>query len=465
MAEILVADDDEGIRGAFRQFLAREGHATTIVGSGQDALEKIGQVHPDLVILDVRMPGMSGLEALEQIRRVEPDAYVIVMTAFGTSQTTIEAMRLGAFDYLTKPLDLDDLRSVIERALEARRLSQAKRLAGAADAEPYAIVNLIGEDPKMQAVYKRIGVLAASDVPVLLLGEGGTGRRLVARTIHYNSLRKSRPFVLVDCAALSPDEQRAALSAISDPTPEPQPDADAAEANRGGTVLLHDVWALAPALQARVAQFLKDPASDQSRAPRPWRVLASTDRELSELVRQGTFHRELWDLLAVIKVELPPLRRRIDDVPELVQHFLRRFSEELQKEVVGVDDRVMETFLRHSWPGNVGELQRVVKRSCVLSRGGVVTTEEVPANLGEDQFPTRAEIDSVLADAVRTSLRERIVDSDAFEGRSRFHEIVELVEGTLAQAAVEATGGNQVKAAELLGLNRTTLRKKLKVER
>ena len=470
MADILVVDDDENICAAFQLFLTDEGHRPTIVSSGDEAIDKVQDIHPDLVIMDVRMPGTGGLEALERIKSLEPDTYVLIMTAYSSSQTSIDAMKLGAFDYLNKPLDLDDLRDVIRKALEDKALSQKDATQSAADWERYAIVNLIGKAPAMQDAYKTIGVLTTNSVPALLVGEQGTGRSLVAQTIHYNSPRKGEPIVSIDCRSLPEgaleDELfgREAGRQLGVGKTESK-----LEASNGGTVFLKEIGSMSAPLQARLARYLKGGLFDRDGLTSPirtdTRIIAATERDLGEDVRDGKFNRDLFDALRVITIHLPPLRQRLDDIPELVGHFLHRSAGELDKDIKGIDDRVTELFKAHSWPGNVSELENVIKRACIMVRGSVITLDEVGESLGEDNLPARGETDAALCQTVRANLHQRLIEGNASGNWSPFHDVVGVVEEALAREAVEVTGGNQVKAAEILGLNRTTLRKKLKVDK
>ena len=471
MAEIMIVDDDENICSAFKHFLTEDGHTPIIVSSGDQAIAKVRELHPDLVIMDIRMPGTDGLEALEQIRRFDTDTYIVIMTAFGTSQTSIEAMRLGAFDYLTKPFDLNELRAVIRRALEARTLSQGAESRQADKWEKYAIVNLVGKDPQMTEAYKIIGMLTTNDVPPLIVGERGTGKALVAQTIHYNSPRKGEPFVSLDCRSLPESALEAELFGRSESRQLGGPPSTQGklETAKGGTIFLGEISAMSLPLEARLARYLREGAFERSGELTPIksdvRIIAASERDLAEDVRDGRFNHELFDLLRVITIGLPPLRQRLDDIPELVDHFVKRYSGELSKTVKGVDDRVMQLFLGHPWPGNVGELENVVKRACVLVRGDVITVDEVGDSLAEGDFPVREETDASLRQAVRSALQQRLVEGKADPDWSPFHEVVGIVEEALAREAITVTNGNQVKAAEILGLNRTTLRKKLKVDK
>lgn len=444
MAEILVVDDDQSVASAFERFLEYEGHTYRIASNAEDAVRMIGERAPDLVVMDIRMPGVDGLQALLEIRSRFPDVYVVMMTAYGTSQTSIDAIRAGAFDYLTKPLDLDQLRSVIGKALAAREIRD-KTHSPSDEGASLPRVTLVGDTPAMHEVYKTIGRLATNDVPALILGERGTGRRLVVATIHDNSDRRDRAFLSLDCATMPEDVLESELFG-----------------HAAGTIHLAGVDALPPLLQARLARALgPERARGFSGGGIEARVLASTDQDLAQGVAAGTFNHALYDALAVITLRLPPLRERREDIPMLVRHSVQRFNDELNRTIKGVDEQLSRRLQEHPWPGNVGELESVIKRACIITRSDVLTMEDIGESLSNSRFPARKDVEGLLARSVRTTLQERLVEPSGNSPSSVFHNIVDLVEATLVKEALTITNGNQVKAAEILGVNRATLRKKM----
>lgn len=468
MATILIVDDDEGICTVFRRFLVTEGHVPHIVSSALDALRCVAELHPDLVIMDVCMPGLDGLEALESMRKIDPDLYVVMMTAYGTSQMSIEAVQLGAYDYLPKPLDLGAVKAVIDKALETRQLSLETPAESAEEWQKYALVNLIGDSAPMQEVYKLIGRLTTNDLPVLLVGERGTGKQLVAKTMHFNSRRKERPFVAIDCWAMPDDLLGAELFG--------RETGEAAAGGRerisgkfetaqGGTVFLDNIHAMSLPLQARLTRVLEEGTYERPGGGRSVkvdaRVLAATDSALTDAVRSGRFHAELYQHLRVLPLILPPLRERREDIPGLVTHFLQRYSREFDKTIKGMDSRVMQRFMEYAWPGNVGELQRVVERACVLARGDVITVHDLGESLQDHMLPDPERADTALSASVRATLHQRLRAEPP--SPTPFYDIIGQVEKSLVREALVATNGNQVKAAELLGLNRTTLRTKIRI--
>jgi DNA-binding NtrC family response regulator len=468
MATILIVDDDETICSAFKQFLIEQGHTPLIASNGRDALDIVATAHPSLVITDLRMPGPDGLHVLSEIRRLDPDIHVVVMTAYGTSRTSIEAVRLGAFDYLTKPLDLDVVQILIERAIETQALTRASRLRSAADADDYALINLVGQSPPMQEAYKRIGLLTTNDVPALIFGERGVGKHLVAKTIHFNSVRRSQPFVAVNCRTL--DAAALERELFGQELPRAAEGAGIVLGGKvdtacGGTLFLDGVEILTPPLQEKLLRLVVDRVFDRPGANRSVaadvRVLAATDGDLAEQVRRGDFDAALYDALRVVCIELPPLRKRREDIADLIAYFVRRHAAELQKTITGVDERVLRRLQDYGWPGNVGELENAIKRACVLVRGAVITGDVVHEG-GYDAVPRRAEAESALEMAVRRLLQQRTSDTTT-PPISTFYEIIGRVEAVLIREALAVTGGNQVRAAELLELNRTTLRNKMRL--
>lgn len=436
MAEILVVDDDQSIATAFERFLAHEGHGCTIASNSEEAIRLVGERDPDMVVMDIRMPGVDGLRTLQELRQRFPDVPVVMMTAYGTSQTSIDAIRAGAFEYLTKPLDLDELRTVIDHVVTA---NQSRRRASG-DTPAAAPVTLVGDAPAMQQVYKMVGRLSRLDVPALIVGDRGTGKELVAATIHENSARASQPFRTVDCASLAESAQAGEVFGAA-----------------AGTLHLKSVQSLPRPLQAALARLLDE---GRARPGTSLRVIASTEQDLGEHVDSGAFSRSLYEALAIILLPLPRLSEHRDDIPLLVRHFLQRLNEELGRTIRSVDDQVLTRFHEHGWPGNVGELESVMRRACIIARGDVITLADVEDSLSSARFPGRQEVESTLSRAVRTALQERLVEAAGRPGSSVYHDIVSLVEATLVKEGLTITNGNQVKAADLLGVNRATLRKK-----
>jgi DNA-binding NtrC family response regulator len=455
MADILIVDDDEEICAAFRQFLGEIGHTPHVASNALGALDLMEKHRPKLVIMDIRMPGMDGLEVLPRLREIAPDTPVVIMTAHGSSQTSIEAIRLGAFEYLTKPLDLDVVRPLIDRALDSQRLSRDADLRDEAldpeeeESTRRAAVTLVGSSPPMQAVYKRIGLLASNDAPVLVTGEKGVGKKRVARTIHFNSERKDDP--LIYAAARQHSEE-----ALEDKIFHKQrPDAQAR-----ATILLEDVDVLSANLQAKLLALLQDHSALGAKPLAGTRVIATTTKTLSDEVEEGRFSAELSEALQVLPLRLPPLQERLEDLPELISFFIRECNEEFATAIRGIDPDAEAELATQSWPGNIAQLQIVTKRACLLARGEVLTPHDLHEAQTEAANQPLTASSTSLKEAVREALAQQLDDSDAAD-RAPFHEIVAQVEAALIQEALQRTSSNQVQSAKLLALNRATLRKKI----
>lgn len=445
MADILVVDDDQSIASAFQQFLSYEGHACRLASNAEDAMRLIADRRPDLVMMDVRMPGMDGLQALQEVRARFPDVLVVIMTAYGTSQISIDAIRAGAFDYIMKPLDLDELRRVIAKALSAQEVRHHAAAPDQGRAPDQPLATLVGQTTAMLDVYKMIGRLATNDVPALVVGERGTGKQLAIAMVHDNSSRRDQPFTSIDCTQANAQAFETELFG-----------------QEPGTVHLERIEALPAPLQVRLAQSLRETREGRRRLGA--RILASTEHDLAVDAASGGFNRELYESLSVVVMRLPPLRDRRDDIPVLVRHFIQRFNGELGRTIKGVDERVAGMLREHPWPGNVGQLERVIKRASIVARSDVITVDDIGDSLKESRFPIRPDLESSLARAARASLQERLAHGDHSASGSVFHDIVEMVETTLVNEALAMTHNNQVKAADLLGVNRATLRKKMAVQ-
>ena len=434
MADILVVDDDASVASALRRFLDNEGHDSRIVNGVAEGLAAIDERRPDVVLMDIRMPGIDGMAGLDQIQSKHPGLCVVMMTGYGTSQTSIDAMRAGAFDYITKPPDLDELRRVISRALAS---SVAVDHRDEADAPTQA--SLVGETPAMVELYKMIGRLSKNDMPALFVGEPGTGKSLAIAMLHDSSARGHEPLIHVDCTLPTPALESMLFGETI------------------GTLHLNDVEALPLPLQTRLVRATSDADRLHSTERLRARVLASTSADLIAAVAAGTFRRDLYDIISLITIHLPPLRDRRDDLPLLIRHFIRTINAKLNRNIRGVDDQATKKLQEHAWPGNISELERVLTRAAILAGGDTITANDI-AFLTDSVFQVGTEGSSSLERSVRAALHERLVEAP--KDVSVFHHIVDAVETTLVKEALAITNGNQVKASELLGLNRATLRKK-----
>jgi nitrogen regulation protein NR(I) len=460
---ILIADDEDGLRWVLEKGLRQAGYQVTAVKDGEAALRE-AQAEPfDLIFLDVRMPGLDGLTLLGRIREARPDAQVVIMTAHGTMETAIQAMQRGAYDYLAKPFDIEEVLLLAERALTARRLAQEVSRLRTGLREVWEFGALVGRHPRMQEVYKAIGRVAASDVTVLLRGESGTGKELVARAIHHYSRRAGRPFVAVSGAAIPGTLLETELfgherGAFTDAR---ERKLGKLELAHGGTLYLDEVGDMPLDLQVKLLRVLQERTFERLGGQEPirvdLRVLAATNRDLQALMGEGRFRDDLYYRLNVVTLQLPPLRERREDIPLLAEHFLAKYAGDLGERALAPE--ALDRLVGYDWPGNVRELENVVQRAMVMARGGVVLPEHLPIAPVSPAAGVRA--DATLEEVIQKKLAE-CVRGLAGRPKANLHQLmVGLVEKPLLKAVLRETGGNQVKAAALLGINRNTLRKKL----
>jgi len=462
-ARILIADDEDGLRWVLERGLRQAGYEVTAVRDGDEALRAFSDAPFDLVFLDIRMPGTDGLTVLAKLRALAGDAHVIVMTAHGTMETAIQAMQRGAYDYLAKPFDLDEVLLLAERALAAGRLTQEVARLKTGLQEVWEFGALIGRHPRMQEVYKTIGRIAASDVTVLLRGESGTGKELVARAIHHYSRRAGRPFVAVSSAAIPGTLLESELfgherGAFTDAK---ERKLGKLELAHGGTLFLDEIGDMPPELQTKLLRALQERTIErvggQESLRIDVRVLAATNRDLETMMREGRFREDLFYRLNVVTVTLPPLRERRRDVPLLVEHLLAKYATELGER--GVAPEALDRLVGHDWPGNVRELENVVQRAMVMATSGVILPEHLP--IGPVSAAASVAIDATLEEIIERKLLECVRGLREHASANLYDLMVGLVEKPLLRAVLRETGGNQVRAAQILGINRNTLRKKL----
>jgi DNA-binding NtrC family response regulator len=442
-AVILVVDDDAAMRDYLREELEHEGFRVEVAGSGRAGVERVKQGGIDLVVSDVKMPDLDGLDLLREVREVSPAPYVITITAFGSIDTAIRAVKLGAFDYITKPFEIEQLVLVIEKALSEQSLrSEVARLREEV-ARSVRFENIIGRSRAMQEVFALIRRVAGSQASVLITGESGTGKELVARAIHAHSPRTNRPFVAVNCAAIPETLLESDLfgykrGAFTDAkTDKPGLFVEA----QGGTIFLDEIGELPLTLQPKLLRALQEREIRPLGATKSERVdvrlITATNRHLERRLKEGRFREDLFYRLNVIHIHLPPLRDRTEDVLPLAEHFLTRSAERGGKPLRGFKETAKKLLLAHGWPGNVRELENVVERAVALAEGDIVTPEDLPPGMRERKNQDR------LTSALMQGLT------------------LEELERQYIQRVLEAEGGNKTRAAQRLGLDRKTLYRKL----
>jgi DNA-binding NtrC family response regulator len=447
---ILVVDDEQLIRWSLAARLTDAGYRVLEAETGRQALE-LHREGVDLVLLDYRLPDADGLSILKQIKEADPDTLVILLTAFSSVETAVEAMKSGAYHYANKPFNVDEIALLVEKALETTRLRREVRALRATQAQPYAISRIVGQSPAMVAVRALIQKIAASPAStVLLTGESGTGKDLAAKVIHYASDRAARPFMNITCSAL-PDalleselfgHERGAFTGAD------RQKRGLLETADGGTVFLDEIGEMVPVLQAKLLRFLEEKSFKRVGGATDLkvdvRVVAATNRNLEEEVRQGRFRQDLYYRLNVLPVALPPLRQRPEDMPALISHYVDIFNTEFRKRIRGVAPQAMHRLQHYGWPGNVRELRNAIERAMLLAEGPELTLDDFPLGGGPG---------GRLGD--RVELPPNGIDLDDLER-------------SLVMQALERSGWNQTKAAALLGLNRDQIRyriDKFKLER
>jgi len=416
---VLVVDDEEIIRDSLSFVLSKEGYEVDSASNGREALEKVLENPHDIIITDIEMPEMKGMELLEKVSQMSPQTFVIIITAYGSIETAIQALRKGAYDYILKPLEFDELLLRLRRLMEFRRLALENQMLRQEISREYDFHNIVGQSPPMQKVFRTIEKVAQSDGTVLITGKSGTGKELVARAIHYNSARKQNRFVPVNCGAI-PDnlfeselfghKKGAFTDAVTDK------DGMFKIAN-GGTLFLDEVSETPLHLQVKLLRALETkeilPVGGTTPLKVDVRIIAATNRNLAELVELGKFRDDLYYRLNVIEINLPSLSEHREDIPLLVQHFIEKFRSEMGKPIKGVDNQVMHLLMNRTWKGEVRELQNVLERAMIFCEGEYITVKDLPENIrGEPVQETLAEVGTTTAlkEAVRQFEKNHILE-------------------------------------------------------
>ncbi|MDH4161289.1 MAG: nitrogen regulation protein NR(I) [Nitrospirota bacterium] len=460
---VLIVDDDESVRWVLKKALEKEGIDALLARDGQEAFARLSEEGIALVLMDIRMPGMSGLEALERIRTEGRDVAVIIMTAQATMQNAIEAMRRGAYDYITKPFDLDEVNILVKKALDVRRLSKEVDTLRAEVREKYE-GGLIGNTPSMQEIYKTIGRVAESDATVLIHGESGTGKELVSRAIHYHSRRSGRPFVAVNSAAIPSElleselfghEKGSFTGAVARKIGK-------FEAAAGGTLFLDEIGDMSMPLQGKLLRVLQEKEFERVGGTEPIRtdvrVIAATHHTLEKMVRGSRFREDLFYRLNVIQINIPPLRKRKDDIIPLAEHFLRKHQAGRGGVRKALTPETQKVLRAYDWPGNVRELENAVQRAVTLSQGDKIFPDSLPPQIFKPGQGVSISFENFLEEKL-SDLVDRLGGLDQGD---IYDMVIQRVEKPLITLVLRKTEGNQVRAASLLGINRNTLRKKIK---
>jgi nitrogen regulation protein NR(I) len=460
---LLVIDDEPSILHFFRRAFTGPHIQLETAASAQEGLGKVAEREPDVIVLDVNLAGDSGLDVFRQLKGIDSRIPVIFITGHGTTATAIEAMQLGAYEYLLKPLELDELTSLVKRAIEIRRLMKVPAVISDADQTDESSDALVGKCPPMQAVYKAIGRVASQDVTVLILGESGTGKELVARAIYHYSQRSKKPFLAINCAAI-PDalleselfgHEKGAFTGAD------RRRIGKFEQASGGTLFLDEIGDMSPVTQTKILRVLQgqefERVGGNESIRSDVRLIAATNRNLEKMVADGTFRGDLFYRLNVFTISLPALRDRGDDIPLLAKHFVHRFGRDLKKDVHTIPEETLAILQQYSWPGNVREFQSVIKQTLLQTTGPVLLPEFLPAIVrgrgGGTQIDAGGSTLSTLSDFIQQQIADGTTnlyaDSQAILDRQLFDQVLKHTDGNLTQAA------------KILGITRATLRSKL----
>ncbi|SRR5579875_3464202 len=445
-SRILIVDDEPGMREFLEIMLEKEGYTVETTADGRKAIEKIESKPFDLAIVDIQMPVMNGIEVLKRINEKKTDTTAIMITAFASHETAIEAMKLGAYDYITKPFKIDEIKLVIRKALEKRRLERENSRLRKELETKYGLGNIIGRSPTILKVFDLIKRVSELKVNILVTGESGTGKELVARAIHYTGIRQQGPFVPVNCGAIPETLMESELfgyrrGAFTGATRDKKGLFEEAD---GGTIFLDEIADLPIHLQVKLLRVLEDktvrPLGSTEPVPIDVRVIAATNKNLEEEVTRGRFREDLFYRLNVIKIVLPPLRERREDISPLALHFIDKYSREMEKDIRGISPKALEVLESYHYPGNVRELENIIARCVALETSNVIRRETLPQPVGEvnsidieSSLSSTASLDSLLND----------------------------IEKKMIEKSLRSTDGNKTEAAKLLGITLRSLRYRL----
>jgi nitrogen regulation protein NR(I) len=459
MSKILVVDDQKTVCYSLQRFLQSEGYNVHTATSGEDALSVLDNVKPDLVIMDVRMPEMDGIEVLRKIKESHPQIQAIMMTAFSATEKAIQAIKLGAYDYLTKPFDNDELLIRVKDAIKTKELMDEVVTFDVSD--DYAEgERIIGKSPAMLDIYKQIGRAAPTDATVLIKGENGTGKELVARAIYHYSNRSSKPFLAINCAAI-PEQlleselfgyERGAFTGADFKR------IGKFEQCSGGTIFLDEIGDMPLGLQAKLLRVLQDGKFQRlggtETIETDVRIIAATNKDIEDMVKNNTFREDLYYRINVVTINVPPLRERKEDIKELVHYFIQKYNKKLGKTIKGITADALKKLEGHHWPGNVRELENVIQKAMVFCNSDYLSMECCEGLRTQNLLRSSCvSLEEVIQNVVELAFKDGC--------QERFQDIVSTLEKSMVKRAMELTKGNQVHAAKLLGISRNTLRKKL----
>jgi two-component system response regulator HydG len=442
--KILVVDDEQSHRTMLRAVLTKEGYDISEADDGNSAVKAVDDKSFDLILMDIRMTDMDGIEAMGEIKKMSPSIPIIMMTAYASVKTAVEALKSGAYDYLTKPLDIDELKILIKKALEYYRLQEENVFLKERLADRFNFSRIIGKSRRMKELFENLSLVAPSDATILIYGESGTGKELVANAIHQNSPRAQKPFIKVSCAALPETlleselfgHERGAFTG-----------ALARKAGRfqladGGTLFLDEVNVMSSTTQVKLLRVLQErefePLGSTKTIHVDIRLITATNKDLEDEVKEGRFREDLFYRLNVVPIHLPPLRDRKEDIPLLADHFSKLFQEKNKKSIKGFLPKTIDTLMRYDWPGNIRELENVMERAILLCRGEYLSPQDLPPPFQGEQIGEQPIVSIPPGMTLEALEKEAIIQT------------------------LEETGGNRTQTAQILGISRKTLQNKLK---
>lgn len=461
MSTILVIDDDDQLRLSFCKLLKEEKYSVISAASGEAGLDIIRGTILDLVILDMRLPGMNGMETFKEIRKLDSKLPVIIVTAYGTTDIAIEATKMGAYDYVLKPFEVPEMLLLIRQAIEA---GYFMRSPVAVDASPGGQQGdaIIGQSRLMQNVYKTIGRVSQTDATVLIRGESGTGKELVARAVYQHGIRSNKSFLIINCVAIPETLLESELFGYEKGafTGAHQRHIGKIEQANGGTVFLDEIGDMPMNIQAKILRLLQEKNIErlggEETIPVDVRIIAATHKNLEQAIIDGKFREDLYFRLKVVTIELPPLRERKEDIDPLISFYLQKFSAELKIDNPGIQPDALTLFNRYDWPGNVRELSNLVQKVLIFSRGAPISSGDLEQVIEKKVEPTQEEeIElNTIREWVRQTLKKQSIDYS-------FDDFMDTVSGIVIAEALRLTNGNRTQAAKLLGLSRPTLHAKI----
>jgi two-component system nitrogen regulation response regulator GlnG len=469
MSKLLLIDDEEDVRYSFQRIFDSPEIEVATASSGEEGLKVIPKFKPDLVLMDIRMGGINGLETLRRIRTNDPKLLVILMTGYGTTQTTIEAMKLGAYDYLLKPFDAVKIKEIVGNALKAARdMKQVVSYQPLLESEDYEL-GFVGGAKSMRGVFKLIGQLAASDVTALITGESGTGKELAARAIYHHSNRSAQQFLAVNCAAIPEQLLESELFGHEKGsfTGATNQRVGKFEQCNKGTIFLDEIGDMTPATQTKILRVLQSGTFERVGGNQPIqvdvRVIAATNKPLEAAVAAKQFREDLFYRLNVVRIHIPPLRERLEDIPLLVNYFLKKISREQQQQPKSIATSVIKALEKYHWPGNVRELENAIRRAIVMAKSGAILLSDLPPeisgqNAGGASISTTVGVAGEAASTNAAALARQLFQ---LARRDPKLKVIPAVERELIIQALKETNDNQVHAAKLLGITRATLRKRI----